>query len=244
MKKITLLLMLLTASCFFFAQDLKAQDKVKTDKTISDEEQPEFPGGMKALMTFIAQNVKYPAEARNAGVEGKAYVNFVVETDGSISNAKILQSAGNVYLDNEALRVVNSMPKWKPGKVKGKAVPVKFTLPVNFCLEKKAEPVYNVVENQPEFPGGMKALMKFLRDNIKYPAEARESGVQGIAYVEFIVEADGSISNAKIFKSSGNEYLDKEAVRVVMSMPKWNPGKMQGKAVRVNYRVPIAFRLQ
>ena len=104
--------------------------------------------------------------------------------------------------------------------------------------------IYQVVEVQPEFPGGMQALMKFLRDNIQYPRISRENNSQGKAYVNFVVNTDGSIQDVEIMKSSSDVYLDREAVRVVKSMPKWNPGKQAGKAVRVRFTLPVTFRLQ
>ncbi|MBR3884303.1 MAG: energy transducer TonB [Bacteroidaceae bacterium] len=106
------------------------------------------------------------------------------------------------------------------------------------------EEIFNVVEDQPEFPGGMQALMKYLQDNINYPRISRENGSQGRSYVNFVVNTDGSITEVKTLKSAGDVYLDKEAVRVVESMPKWKPGKQAGKAVRVRFTLPVMFRLQ
>ena len=98
------------------------------------EEMPEFPGGQLALRTFIAQSVKYPVIAQENGIQGKVFVNFVVEKDGSIKNAKIFRGV-DPSLDKEALRVVNSLPKWKPGKQGGKPVRVSYTVPINFVLQ-------------------------------------------------------------------------------------------------------------
>ncbi len=98
------------------------------------EEMPEFPGGQIALRNFIAESVKYPPEAIKNGIQGKVFVNFVVGKDGLVSNLKILRSA-NPLLDAEALRVVKSLPKWKPGKEKGEAVNVSYTVPINFTLQ-------------------------------------------------------------------------------------------------------------
>lgn len=105
------------------------------------------------------------------------------------------------------------------------------------------ETIYQVVEQQPEFPGGMQALMKYLRDNINYPRISRENNSQGKTYVNFVVNTDGSIQDVTIMKSSGDIYLDREAERVVKSMPRWNPGKQAGKAVRVRFTLPVTFKL-
>lgn len=103
--------------------------------------------------------------------------------------------------------------------------------------------VFDIVEQQPLFPGGPAALMKYLSDNTKYPVVAQENGVQGRVTVQFVVEKDGSISDVHVLRGV-DPSLDKEAVRVVKSMPRWTPGKQNGITVRVNYRVPVLFRLQ
>ncbi len=103
--------------------------------------------------------------------------------------------------------------------------------------------IFDVVEQMPEFPGGMAALMEYLGKNIKYPPVAEENGVQGRVIVTFVVERDGSITDVKVVKSV-DPSLDREAVRVVKSMPHWIPGKQNGSAVRVKYTVPVTFRLQ
>ena len=103
--------------------------------------------------------------------------------------------------------------------------------------------VFDVVEQMPSFPGGPSALMQFLSSNIKYPVVAEENGVQGRVVCTFVVEKDGSITDVRVIKSV-DPSLDKEAMRVVKSMPKWIPGKQNGSAVRVKYTVPVTFRLQ
>ncbi len=103
--------------------------------------------------------------------------------------------------------------------------------------------VFDIVEQQPLFPGGPAALMKYLSENTKYPVVAQENGVQGRVIVQFVVEKDGSISDVHVLRGV-DPSLDKEAVRVVKSMPRWTPGKQNGITVRVNYRVPVLFRLQ
>lgn len=109
--------------------------------------------------------------------------------------------------------------------------------------EVKEEEIFTVVESMPEFPGGMGALMKYLATNIKYPPLAKESGIQGRVFINFVVEPDGSISNVKVLRGIGGG-CDEEAVRVVEAMPKWKPGKQRGKPVRVSYNLPVKFTLQ
>jgi TonB family protein len=108
--------------------------------------------------------------------------------------------------------------------------------------ENEPQGVFDVVENMPEYPGGAPEMMKFLATNVKYPDEAFSKGIEGRVILTFIVEKDGSISNVKVVKSV-NETLDAEAVRVVEMMPKWKPGKQNGRDVRVKYTIPVAFRL-
>ena len=101
--------------------------------------------------------------------------------------------------------------------------------------------VFDVVEQMPSFPGGNAALMNYLSSNIKYPVIAEENGIQGRVIVQFVVGKDGSISNVHVAKSV-EPSLDKEAVRVAKSMPKWIPGKQNGQAVNVKYTLPVTFR--
>ena len=230
---------------------------------------PEFPGGQSALLQFLAKSIKYPAEAQQQGKQGKVVVTFVIEKDGSITDAKVVRTDNPVF-NEEALRVVNSMPKWKPGKQRGKEVRVSYTVPVIFSLDGKGyqkamstakgntksnatqaqsgsdfdeNQLFQIVEEMPEFPGGMGACLKFLMANTEYPEKAKAQKVEGKVSVKFVVEKDGSISNPQIIKG-GNPLLNDEALRVVNSMPKWKPGKQRGKVVRVGYTVPIIFKLQ
>ena len=222
------------------------------------EEMPEFPGGMGECMKWLGQNIKYPAEAKEKGVEGRVIVQFVVEKDGTITNTKVVRGV-DPDLDAEALRVVNQSPKWKPGKQKGEAVRVKYTLPIMFRLgndssdSKAAEApreakvdengVYQVCEEMPEFPGGMAECMKYFSKNINYPEDCKKEGVQGRVIVQFVVDKDGSIKDPTIARGV-HPSLDKEALRVLSSMPNWKPGKQKGEAVKVKYTIPVMFRLQ
>ena len=110
-----------------------------------EEEQPQFPGGMAALMEYLKKNVRYPAICKEQGLQGRVIVQFVVNPDSTISDAQVIKPV-NPHFDKEALRVVNAMPKWVPGKIRGKTVRVRFTVPVTFRLEepKKVEAVNEV----------------------------------------------------------------------------------------------------
>ncbi|MCQ2343192.1 MAG: energy transducer TonB [Paludibacteraceae bacterium] len=109
--------------------------------------------------------------------------------------------------------------------------------------EEEDNVVFVIVENKPEFPGGDAALMKYISENIKYPVIAQENGIQGRVICQFVVNKDGSIVDINVVRSV-DPSLDKEAIRVIKSMPKWKPGMQRGKAVRVKFTLPIVFRLQ
>ncbi|MBP3517788.1 MAG: energy transducer TonB [Parabacteroides sp.] len=109
--------------------------------------------------------------------------------------------------------------------------------------EESSQQIFTVVETMPEFPGGQGALMSFIAKSIKYPVIAQENGIQGRVTCSFVVNTDGSIVDAEIMRGV-DPSLDKEALRVINTMPKWSPGKQRGKPVRVKYTVPVMFRLQ
>ena len=109
--------------------------------------------------------------------------------------------------------------------------------------EEEEAKVFFIVEDMPEFPGGELALRKYIANAIKYPVIAQENGIQGKVYVQFVVDKDGGISDARIARGV-DPSLDKEALRVVNALPKWKPGQQRGKPVRVSYTVPINFVLQ
>ena len=117
-----------------------------------------------------------------------------------------------------------------------------FSFMTSTAQTKKNDMVFDVVEVMPQFPGGQIAMLKYIMENIKYPEQAMKEGIQGRVTVRFIVEKDGSISDVKPVLSV-HPLLNKEAVRVVESMPKWTPGKQNGKPVRVRFNVPVMFKL-
>ena len=109
--------------------------------------------------------------------------------------------------------------------------------------QSESDKVFEVAEKMPSFPGGQDALFDFIEKNIKYPKVAEDNGIQGRVLVTFIVKKDGSLSDVRVAKSA-DPALDKEAVRLVKSMPKWNPGIHRGRYVNVKFTVPVTFRLQ
>ena len=123
------------------------------------EKAPVFPGGMEKLFQYLTNNVEYPQVAKEKGIQGRVFVNFIVDNDGSVDSVKVLKGIGG-GCDEEAIRVVAAMPNWEPGMQRGKPVRVSYNLPVKFTLDDGyADSVFAVVEVMPEFPGGRKKLM-------------------------------------------------------------------------------------
>ena len=110
-------------------------------------------------------------------------------------------------------------------------------------VAQKNQQVFDVVEQMPEYPGGMPALIDYLTQNVKYPSDAEKQKIEGIVIATFIVEKDGSISNVEVVKPVFPS-LDSEAIRVITGMANWTPGKQKGETVRVKFTLPISFRLQ
>ena len=118
----------------YVAPEIVEEEVVEQEIFQIVEEMPAFPGGEGKLMEYVAKNIKYPQIARETGIQGRVFVGFVVEPDGSISNVKLLRGIGG-GCDEEAMRVIKSLPKWKPGKQRGKAVRVSYQIPVFFKLQ-------------------------------------------------------------------------------------------------------------
>ena len=236
------------------------------------EVMPEFPGGQGALLQFLAKSIKYPVIAQQNGIQGRVTCSFVVGKDGVIRNIEVIRGV-YPSLDLEATRVISMMPKWKPGTQKGKEVSVKYTVPVTFRLQGKEDnkptplpageddneitvvgygeqksadtsgQVFAIVEKMPQFPGGEKAINEFISKTLQYPVIAQENGIQGKVVCSFIINQDGSVTDAEVI-SGVDPSLDREALRIVSAMPKWTPGTQRGKAVRVKYTMPVTFTLQ
>ena len=219
------------------------------------ERAPEFIGGGK-VSEWVASRLRYPVEALKAKIEGRVYVSFVIEADGSVTNVKVLRGLNN-SLDNEAIRVIKTMPKWKPGTLwkpeikKHKPVRCFFQMPVIFKLDSvdkhsvdsilEEEKVYLIVDEAPEFFKGNRNITEWIQAEIQSKlGNGLGHPIGGIVYTKFIIEKDGSISNIEIFKSPDKD-LSEETIKIIKSMPKWKPGKNKGKPVRVSFSMPVRF---
>ena len=212
---------------------------------LEDYRYPEFPGGETAFIRFLQENMRYPQEAREKGIEGKVIVKFAVDDEtGEILNPRVIRSV-HPALDAEALRLVKAMPRWMwagdPSKKKLRSV--ETVRAIEFKLGgKNTSQVYDMVKDAPEFPGGTKAMMEYLKTNMRYPQIAKENGIQGRVILQFVVDETGKVTDPKILRGV-DPALDLEAIRLVEAMPQWTPGKQDGKAVAVRYTVPVSFKL-
>ncbi len=216
------------------------------------EEMPMFPGGDTALLAWIVKNTKYPENAKKNGIEGRVIVRFCVTDVGGIDRVSVLKGV-DTDLDNEAIRVVTALPKFKPGKQGGKPVNVWYMVPITFGLDKPADklapappppppmpPGYDV---PPAFKGGETAIYNFINSNIVYPQTAKESLISGKVNVRFSIETDGTVSGVSVIRGI-NPALDAEAVRVIKLLPAWNPATIDGKPVKVWYTIPVIFKIK
>ena len=229
------------------------------------EVMPEFPGGTEKMMDYLSKNIKYPEAAKEKGISGRVFLSFVIEKDGAVSNVKVAKGIGK-ECDDEALRVVKAMPKWKPGLQKGKPVRVNYMLPIFFKLDEgeaykpvKGETVapqadlkpgkdgvWDIAETMPEYPGGIDGLRTYIQENLTVPEKYKnvETKAEYRVFVQFVVAEDGSITNVELKKSEPSKKdLNEEAIRVVKAMPKWKPGTVDGKPVKVRYLLPVTYRL-
>jgi protein TonB len=198
------------------------------------------------LLVAISPFESYKHESKDTGITDVVFEEEIIPiTEQEQKQAPPPPEAPKV---EEVLQIVENDAKVEETAIQaseetGQAVEVKY-VPVEVEEEEPEEQqIFQVVEEMPEFPGGMAECLKFLGKNIKYPTISQENGVQGKVIVQFVVNKDGSIVDPVVVRSV-DPYLDKEALRVIKTMPKWKPGKQRGKAVRVKYTVPVTFKLQ
>ena len=237
-KKLMTLLLAMLACMTVSAQD-----------TVIDETcPPQFPGGDAALINFLNANIVYPQQAAQDKVEGKVVVQFTVKKTGKIDDVKVLRSVRK-DLDDEAVRVVKMMPDFIPAKQDGELTDMPYTIPVSFKLFDEMEPL-TVSEGSdvpdgfepPMFPGGERALMEFLKENVKYPPMAAKRKTQGRVVMTFVVDKTGKVTEIKVAKSV-DIYLDTEAIRVCKLLPDFIPARQNGEPVSVWFTLPITFKL-
>lgn len=244
-------------------------DQTKDSICLNPDVAPSFPGGLSAQVEFVAENLQYPLEAYRDSIQGIVVVSFIVEPDGSLSDISVNKGL-SLGCDLEAMRLISSMPKWVPAKKNKKKVRTSWYLPISFHLSKEKREylksrleLYDMVKAEfdreyllevdsiegkeldvkPSFPGGEKAYVSFVKNNLKYPVVAQESGVQGRVLASFIVNSDGSINDITILEGLSKE-CDDEVIRVIQLMPKWTPGEVDEKIVAAKCNLGINFRFK
>lgn len=211
---------------------------------------PEFPGGIEGLTQFLSSNIRYPREAQEKKIQGRVICRFTVKSNGTIDSVKVVRGVEG-SLDEEAMRVLRSMPAWKPGELDGKAVNVWFTMPIVFRLstaepseaEKTASQEKTENLEKAEFPGGESAYNKYLANNVRYPVIAQENGIQGHVSAVFNVNSTGKVTFVR-FEKGIDPSLDAEVKRVIENMPEWIPAKLNGEPTSMTTGVDFVFRLQ
>lgn len=243
---------------------ISSNDRIYEDPDII----PIFVGGTGEMHRFIANTLSYPVDAVERNAQGLVVYTFVVEKDGTLSNFNIIHKA-DPLLNEEALRILNNMPAWRPARHKGEVVRSETYVPMYFKLNKNAQTqlasktsssaiarayaktdtsilenneIYTIVDKMPEYEYGENELSKFIAHNIRYPREALQQGVEGRILCSFIVGSDGSISNIEVVNGL-SQNLDDEAIRVLGLMPRWKPGENNGEKVNVKCLLPIDFTI-
>ena len=193
---------------------------------------PMFRGN---LPDYLKQSIQYPQEALEQEMEGRVIVRMIINKDSTVSDVTVARSSGNELLDQEAVRVIEQMPKWLPAKNGDKVVRCRYTLPVTFRIP---------LDALPEFAGGNEAFFKYLKKKIKWPFGQAEPLVSKTVQCAFTIEETGQIANVSITRSSYYKDMDDKVLKVIEAMPKWKPGVRNGKAVRANLVItlPIPFR--
>lgn len=250
------------------AQQKLKYPKPQPDQIYDSVEKPAIPaGGPEGYAAYLAENQQYPTEALQRGAMGTVTVTFVVEKSGVISNV-VAATPLDPALDAEALRLIQAGPKWTPAQHKGQKVRQRVSIPISFQIPagaggpapattpdapapKPAAPAKPgaaagptvVTADQPARPvGGTEAFFDWIQKNQQYPALARQRKVEGRVTVEFIVQKDGTLSDAKVVKPLGSG-CDQEALRLIKSAPKWVPATYQGAPVKQKMVLPVIFQL-
>lgn len=206
---------------------------------------PQFPGGEKAMCDFIAEKFYYPEEARRAGIEGRVTTRFVVNEDGSISQAQVLRGI-HPQCDSVALSIINQMPKWTSGTQNGKPVKVYFTLPIVFRLPEDpnivdGRVIYKRPEQSAKFAKGVKELKKQLKIKIKKGKLKYKLPYYKKVDAQFIVNKKGKMEDLIITWDGVGEDGQKAAIKRIKSLSKWIPAKHNGKNVDSYVRLSVMF---
>lgn len=245
---------------------LSSSDKVHDKPDVI----PMYTGGTSEMHRFISNTLKYPANAVERNAQGLVVYTFVVEKDGTLSNFNIIHRSDSL-LNEEALRILKLMPPWRPARFNGEIVRSESYVPMYFRLRQnvsrptttettqtvaqapvvaktdsavlKNTEILTIVDKMPQYATGELGLSNFISQTLRYPAQARQEGIQGRILCTFVVASDGSVSNIEVVEGA-NQALNDEAVRVLSLMPNWIPGENNGEKVNVRCLLPIDFVLE
>ena len=269
--KYPLLLLIICLSFFSFsarAQKRKMPPKPSATQVYDSVAQPAVPlGGTEKYAQFLTNHQKYPTTAMQKGIQGTVKVSFIVEKTGTVNEIKV-EVPVSPELDTEAIRLIKSGPKWTPAKHRNQVVRQRVVVPVSFVLSpgseavvlsQKSNPITTsaadiaasahpdrpavVAPDHPAQPvGGTQVFFDWIEKNQKYPALARQRKIEGKVMVEFIVQRDGSLTDARVIRKMGSG-LDDEALRLIKAAPKWEPAAFEGKPIKQKMVLPVLFQL-
>ncbi|WP_303310300.1 energy transducer TonB [Hymenobacter sp. BT730] len=272
-SRLVLLFSLITVSLApAYAQKKLKYPKPEKDKVYDAVEKPAIPvGGLEAYGQYLADHQNYPTAALQRGVQGTVTVSFVVEKSGDLTEVAPIQP-GDADLDREAVRTIQSGPKWTPAMHKGAKVRQRMSIPITFQIPadagSAAAPAATtpavpttsaaaapasvpaetstptvIAPDQPARPvGGTEAFFAWIQQNQKYPSLARQRKVEGRVIMEFIVQKDGTLTDIKPVKRIGSG-CDEEAIRLLKAAPKWAPASYKGQPIKQKMVLPVVFQL-
>ena len=241
-KALVWVLIIIAAIFGLVYANIAIQNAIKQNQTIDTDVELSKLAQKKEAKVERKEEVKKVELEQKVVEKVKSSVKFTapeIKKDDEVKPEDEIKSQDDLAKTNTAIGVYNVEGN---DEAEGEVLKAKEVV-VDEKPKEEETKVFDVVEQMPSFPGGDAELMKFLHDHMKYPVIAEENGIQGRVVCTFVVERDGSITDVKVLKSV-DPSLDKEAIRVLKSMPKWIPGKQNGSAVRVKYTVPVTFRLQ
>lgn len=236
-----------------------------SDTTIHIDVQPEFPGGEAVFNKFLQSRLMYPEDAKKQRIQGMTWIEFVIEKDGALSNIKAVEGKNlGGSCDKEAIRVISSSPKWKPGMKDGLPIRTRKIQRFKFSLDPSSDAALTVdgkamqeidasndttlflgVEKMPVFAENTTSTYtyRFVQNNLVYPEDAKKKKIKGYVFVTYVVEKDGTVSNIHITPGRGlYPSCDQAAIDVVSKFPKFTPGQHKGKLVRVQQTVVVEFK--
>ena len=249
MKRGIFLTFILSASilCCTGCGQRTSQEPARMYATV--EEVPKFlDGEPNSFAQWFYSVLKYPQEALEKDITGKVNVKFTIAKDGSVVNAKILESSDPIF-DKEVMRVISQAPKWSPGKSGGKPVNVEYVFPIIFDNRRADVPETDPLVQPAEFvspdtgKSGPVEFTKWYFYRVKYPPQAKKEGIMGRGRIAFEITGTGELENIRVVQGT-HPLLDSAAIQVVRQSPKWKPATKEGKPIKTTYIFPYVFQLR